>query len=250
MNRSKFFPEHRPQRNNAWNRPRRLRVEGLEDRRLCALPGIHYEPATGVLTIQGTAAADNVSVGCSDNNIVMVSISQGNPNMPKAKPGPTWNCPGPVTKIEFYGNAGNDTFTNNTNIPCFADGGSGNDTLQGGGANDILFGGTGQDSLYGRGGSDSLYGNGGTDYLDGGDGDDILVGGYDGCVDQCRGGAGHDVFFQYYGAKGVHPQKFLDYQASEDWIQLLAEPGWWSKPGTVNKIPQASGSGSTSDPLL
>jgi Ca2+-binding RTX toxin-like protein len=248
MNLSKLFPRRRPQRNNHQSRPRPLRVEGLEDRRLCALPAIHYEAATGVLTIEGTAADDNVSVGCSDTNVVMVSASQGNSN-PKTKPVPTWVCPGPVTKIEFYGNAGNDTFTNNTNIPCFADGGSGNDTLQGGAANDILFGGAGQDNLYGRGGSDSLYGNAGTDYLDGGDGDDILVGGYDGSVDQCRGGAGHDVFFQYYGAKGVHPQKFLDYQPSEDSILLLAEPGWWGKPGTVKKIPQGGG-GSASDPLL
>jgi len=250
MNLSNLFAGHRTRKKNHKSRPRRLRVEGLEDRRMCALPGIHYDAATGVLTIEGTAADDNVSVGCSDTNVVMVSAWQGNPNTPQAKPAPCWKCPGPVTKIEFYGNAGNDTFTNNTNIPCFADGGVGNDTLKGGGANDILFGGAGQDSLYGRGGSDSLYGNQGTDYLDGGDGDDILVGGYDGCVDQCRGGAGHDVFFQYYGANGVHPQKFLDYQPSEDWIQLLAEPGWWGKSGTLNKIPQGGGSGNPSNLLL
>ena len=44
MNLSNLFAGHRTRKNNRKSRPRRLRVEGLEDRRMCALPGM---PARG-----------------------------------------------------------------------------------------------------------------------------------------------------------------------------------------------------------
>jgi hypothetical protein len=47
---------------HARRNTRTLRVESLEDRRLCALPGISYNLATGVLVIQGTPGNDIVGV--------------------------------------------------------------------------------------------------------------------------------------------------------------------------------------------
>lgn len=95
--------------------------------------------------------------------------------------------------ITFNGNAGNDTFVNNTSLSANAFGGLGNDRLFGGSNNDILNGGAGSDYLYGRGGNDTLIA--GADlsfnYLDGGDGNDTMTGGLG--VDWMYGQAGNDV---------------------------------------------------------
>jgi Ca2+-binding RTX toxin-like protein len=227
--------------------PRRLRAECLEDRQMCAVAAASFDAATGVLTIQGTAGNDYAGVNY-DPVMQKGWVSLGGADAPQVKPNPTFLFKGNLKQINFFGNDGNDTFVNNTSVACFADGGAGDDTLFGGAAADILFGGSGNDRLYGRGGNDTLHGDAGTDFLDGGDGNDVLVGGHDGCKDVCHGGAGHDTFFQYYGPNGTYPQFFDDYQAGEDTILLLAEPGWWNAPNKQNKIPQNGGSGN--GPLL
>jgi hypothetical protein len=58
-----------------------------------------------------------------------------------------------VARILFRGNDGSDTFYNNTNKPCIAYGGNGNDILVGGGGDDILVGDAGNDRLTGRAGN-------------------------------------------------------------------------------------------------
>lgn len=68
-----------------------------------------------------------------------------------------------VKKIEFFGNGGNDYFTNNTAISCTAVGGDGADTLTGGMGDDLLDGKDGDDTLEGRGGDDLLKGEAGDD---------------------------------------------------------------------------------------
>jgi Ca2+-binding RTX toxin-like protein len=95
-----------------------------------------------------------------------------------------------VDRIEFKGNGGKDTFTNDTGITCEANGGSGNDVLTGGGGADGLIGGSGNDQLVGRGGNDSLTGGTDNDVLDGGDGNDGLNG--QGGRDTVSGGGGDD----------------------------------------------------------
>jgi hypothetical protein len=95
---------------------------------------------------------------------------------------------------------GNDYFRNDTNVPCTAWGGSGNDTLIGGGGDDVLIAGDGNDQLYGRGGRDYLVGGAGHDYLNGdGSVDDNGVPsgvdyGSDGLPDVLIGGKGPDNF--------------------------------------------------------
>src|SRR5262249_45644431 len=82
-----------------------------------------------------------------------------------------------VRRILFIGSDGNDSFTNNTRIPCTAYGDGGNDTLIGGMGNDSLFGGAGDDRLVGRDGDGRMDGGSGADKLDGGPGRDAMYGG-------------------------------------------------------------------------
>jgi hypothetical protein len=71
--------------------------------------------------------------------------------------------PAVVSKIEFFGNGGDDTFTNNTSVKTTAVGGDGADVLIGGYGDDQLNGGAGDDQIEGRGGNDSLTGGAGDD---------------------------------------------------------------------------------------
>jgi len=89
-----------------------------------------------------------------------------------------------VDHLELFGYDGNDRLVNETNVPVFIDGGSGNDTLVGGHGADRIYGNDGVDQLYGRGGNDmlaadydplgNLFAHSG-ELLDGGTGDDLLV---------------------------------------------------------------------------
>jgi hypothetical protein len=81
-----------------------------------------------------------------------------------------------VRQIIFLGRGEADQFSNRTNIPCTANGGSGPDLLVGGSANDYLAGGPGNDSLYGQDGNDCLVGGGGQNLLFGGPGYDVFIG--------------------------------------------------------------------------
>jgi hypothetical protein len=98
-------------------------------------------------------------------------------------------------QVRYFGDGGDDTFTNNTTMPTYAEGGDGNDVLTGGFSNDTLIGDdpsgmdVGNDALYGRTGFDDLYG---------GPGHDALNGGRDGINDRVEGGAGYDTFYAEY----------------------------------------------------
>lgn len=79
-----------------------------------------------------------------------------------------------IDEIFFYGMGKNDFFRNDTNIPSWANGGSGNDELIGGSSVDYLYGGYDNDILRGNSGNDKLYGGFGSDTLYGGAGKDFL----------------------------------------------------------------------------
>lgn len=82
-----------------------------------------------------------------------------------------------VDQIQFSGNAGNDIFENQTDLPGILDGGAGNDSLQGGTAGDTLLGGSGDDLLIGNQGRDRIEGGEGDDKALGAAHDDTLIGG-------------------------------------------------------------------------
>lgn len=142
----------------------------------------------GVLTITGGNTNDTASVAPGTTRGTII-----------AKRGPytsTFDAAA-VTKIVFYGNDGDDQFTNTTSIPSEAYGGDGNDVLYGGSGADFLVGGYGQDTLRGYGGNDVVWGSGGSDWLYGGEGNDLVKG--HGGNDLIYGENGNDAL---YGGTG------------------------------------------------
>jgi Ca2+-binding RTX toxin-like protein len=161
----------------------------------------------GDLQINGTASDDSVQVFTTQEGRTRV-IFNGTASAFDLNAG---------ARILFHGYAGNDQFTNSTNLRSIAYGDEGADTLRGGSNIDYLYGGRDDDWLYGgegddyldggwdfdvlngEGGSDTLVANGESDaandlsynYLDGGTGDDRLYGGAG--RDGLYGGAGNDT---------------------------------------------------------
>jgi RTX calcium-binding nonapeptide repeat (4 copies) len=167
-------------------------LEALEDRQLMAA-GITLAAATGVLTIEGSNAAERADVkvvnDVSGSRMVQATLNFRNQRFAATQ----------VKAIVFRGEGGNDTFTNYTAIASTAYGGTGEDVLRGGSGNDTLYGGDGNDTLYGGAGNDKLYGDSGNDGLYGGKGNDEL-----------RGGAGADRFLVMEGSTAAKDVKAED----------------------------------------
>ena len=190
-----FFQSRRPIVRST--RPASALKYGQFEKR-CLLAGIDFLPATSQVLIGGTPQSD-AAVATSDGTTLTVTLS--------GFPTRTFQAQG-VNSIIFVGTAGDDFFTNNSNIFSFAFGGLGNDTLVGGFGGDRLFGQQGNDVVNGRAGDDFISGNfgndrviggfgndtllgiGGTNFLLAGDGDDIVHGGVG--RDIVRGGDGND----------------------------------------------------------
>jgi hypothetical protein len=100
--------------------------------------------AGDVVTVVGTSSADVVTI---DGTLVSTYEVRVNGILRYVQPG--------VTRFVFKGGAGNDKFTNNTEVPCEADGEDGDDILTGGWSDDLLVGGLGKDSFNGRAGRDT-----------------------------------------------------------------------------------------------
>lgn len=186
---------HRYVRRTAKRRPYRpeshLHVESLEGR-IVLTAGVGFDTRQGVLAIMGSEGNDTAVVTRRGTKVV-ASITTPSGTISKTVSASR------VKSISFSGLAGNDSFTNVTNLKSRADGGAGIDTLRGGSNSDTLIGGDDDDVLVGNGGKDNLAGGAGDDSLDGGtgndtedggDGDDTVVGG-DG-NDRLSGGTGDD----------------------------------------------------------
>lgn len=201
--------------------PRRLRFEGLEARRvMSALP---LATQSGLyLDIQGTSYNDEVQVSYNSSTKTVSVLGTSNAMPGLAVVPKTFKN---VAYITFHGGAGNDSFQNDTPLPCWAMGEGGNDVLKGGSGADQLDGGPGADVLWGGAGNDSLFGGTGVDILHGGAGDDLLYGAYDKCVDKLYGDSGKDYFcapVPYYpaGTRGsgqmLEKDTWMDFNKSED----------------------------------
>lgn len=147
----------------------------------------------GVLTIQGTQAADQITVSESlatsgrrpvRNLDVRVQSSPGTftriSRFPKSL----------VTTIHVFGRRGHDTIRIDTDVPSVLKGQGGNDTLLGGSGDDQIEGNGGHDQILGRNGNDQLKGGQRNDTLYGGAGDDSIFGGSH--SDWATGGSGAD----------------------------------------------------------
>lgn len=154
-----------------------VRTEILESRLLLTAT---LDPATGILSINGTNYGDHVVVE-SVESVIRVTHNSTASTYPLAE----------VSSISFFGKGGRDHFENLTVVPAAAMGGPGPDTMIGGSGNDSLLGGTGSDLIFGNEGDDTLIGDSGTgDTLDGGLGNDQLAGGLG--SDTLKGGDGAD----------------------------------------------------------
>jgi Ca2+-binding RTX toxin-like protein len=169
----------------------RLGLEQLDRRDVPAITLVG-----GVLTIDGLdCGRDVASVGIVNGEVRATLDS----HEPPSSSGPVVTTEtqsfalGDVQTIVFNGYGGDDRFTNDSSIPCTANGGAGNDELIGGWGSDLLRGGLGDDGVWGREARDVLKGGGGHDLLRGGYGNDVLHGGFG--DDRLFGGRGHDTLY-------------------------------------------------------
>jgi len=125
----------------------------------------------GVLTIQGSGGADEVSIEASANgdwNLVLEGVSDHHVDPSNS---PDRNSLNPfseeISVISYSAEAGDDTLEvdDAITVSVVAFGGAGDDQLQGGSGPDQLFGGAGADLLIGGDGNDELHGGLGDDTL-------------------------------------------------------------------------------------
>jgi Ca2+-binding RTX toxin-like protein len=125
-----------------------------------------------------------------------------------------------VSSLRFVGRAGDDVFTNETDLNTIASGNGGNDRITSGGGNDRLFGNdgddviassgganllngfSGNDLILGGSGADRIFGFDGNDIVNAGDGADFVVGGNG--DDTVNAGSGNDTVFGNSGDDSIH----------------------------------------------
>ena len=163
--------------------------EPLESRRLMS---VSLNPATHVLTINGTPGNDTISVKVVGGNL------KGTVN------GAPFSVPlAGVSKIVAYGRQGYDSITLDANVKVnatlYGDGPGtpsayspiDGDVIHGGGGNDTIYGGRNSGFLDGGAGNDTLDAGPGDTGLAGGPGNDRLING--GGENQIDGGPGVDT---------------------------------------------------------
>ncbi len=140
--------------------PRKLSVEQLEGRSLCA--GVTTLP-NGDIQVDGSEAADLIQISRVDGDTIKVRIGGTIQNVDHIA----------GAQIIVNGLGGNDYITlSNVTLASIIDGGDGDDYIAGGMGNDTIHGGAGNDRINGGAGDDVLYGDAGADALDGGTGSD------------------------------------------------------------------------------
>lgn len=158
-------------------------VESLETRRLWAGQPFGNYGQYGELVINGTGGNDLIS--CQERGARTIIIMNG----VRAQ----FTTAG-FTYLSVQAGDGADIvdFSRMT-VPCYVNGGLGNDLAYGGSGNDSLTGAAGKDTLYGNGGVDRLSGGNTADLIYGGEGDDVIYGGYGN--DVAYGDAGRNRLF-------------------------------------------------------
>ncbi|MCY2953204.1 MAG: S8 family serine peptidase [Planctomycetota bacterium] len=141
-------------------------VESLEKRQLLS---VSFQ--NGILTIEGTNRADDISIWPSPRfaGKLQVNVNRQRQFIDEAE----------AKGIYVDGRAGHDRITvesvgKRIAIPCTLKGGPGNDTLSGAFGDDLIDGGAGNDLVTGADGNDTLIGGPGNDRLLAGLGDDKI----------------------------------------------------------------------------
>ena len=153
-----------------------VNYQGLENRRLLAVTA----NLIGSEVVIGGDAQNNTVVVQQVGEALRVNVAyQGSYDFDFAS----------VSALRFVGRAGDDVFTNETNLNTVASGNDGNDRITSGNGNDRLFG---------NAGNDILTSSGGTNLINGWSGDDTVNGGTG--VDQIYTYAGNDTITGGLGA--------------------------------------------------
>jgi Ca2+-binding RTX toxin-like protein len=146
-----------------------MHLQPLESRKLLAAA---TSLVNGVLTLTGTAAAENyyLTYQVSDASIKLYD---------NGAIGGSWKN-GTVKKVVINTLGGDDYIfvggIGSNTIPCTIDSGDGNDRITAGAFNDVVTTGNGNDVVNGADGNDSIDGGTGNDTLTGGNGNDTLLG--------------------------------------------------------------------------
>ncbi len=168
-----------PSRPRAHFESAAISYTALEPRALLA--AITYDPATRVVSVSGTDAADWARVITPAEGQIEVQFN-GLESAGFAL--------ADVSRVVFTARGGDDWFRNDTTLPSWFYGQGGKDTAVGGPGADRFRGGPGEDRLYGQDGNDYLNGDSEDDFLDGGNGNDAIEG-FTG-DDTIYAGAGND----------------------------------------------------------
>ncbi len=200
--------------------------------------------ADGILTVNGTSAADKITLSqTTHNGIAAVEVTLNGKNnfydneevgRINVMAGDGANLVTDTTSINTYvlggtgndkipGGSGNDTLTGGAGKNTLY-GGAGDDRLNGSGAPDHMFGDDGDDRLYGNGGDDVLDGGGNVDHLYGGDGNDLLTG--DSSNDKLYGEAGNDTLNGGKGADLLDGGDGIDTTADKDPCSMSVTNRW------------------------
>ncbi|MDB5294374.1 MAG: calcium-binding protein [Phycisphaerales bacterium] len=217
-----------------------MQIETLEVRQLMSAT---LNPATHLLTVNGTGGNDVINVALSaDGKKVVVTQNGATQSFLKSQ----------VTKIKASGYAGNDDISIGTTvkIPAELHAGPGpgpvnylkGETLRGGGGNDALYADSPTNALlYGRGGNDAIH-TASESAAYGGDGNDTIF--VDGIEVTAHGENGDDAFVIHaaaqnyvYGGAGTDKADFSGFAADQvignsSALQALGL-GLWSGPGAT-----------------
>ncbi len=154
-----------------------VNYQGLEDRRLLAVTA-------------NLVGSEVVIGGDAESNIVVVQQAGDQLQVNVAHQGSfSFDFAG-VSSLRFVGRAGDDVFTNQTNIDTIASGNDGNDRITTGNGSDRIFGNDGNDVLSSSGGNNFFNGWSGNDIITGGASEDRIFG-FDG-NDAISSGQGND----------------------------------------------------------
>lgn len=173
-------------------------------------PFAAFDPATGTLSVTGTAGGDAVLVDVQGGATLVAQLGPDQLFFPAATVATVSISTGDgrdavtvsaaVTQgvvVELGG--GNNSFVTSGSGPVTVRGGGGRDSVTGGPANDLLVGFGNADRFLGGGGNDTIDAGSGPDFIDGGagadaidagDGNDSVIGG--GGNDSVVGGLGDD----------------------------------------------------------
>jgi phospholipase C len=128
-------------------------------------------PSQFALIVQGTQGNDQIQI-TPDGSNVRVQISESGVSYDHS-------FTESISRIEVYGQSGDDTITvdPNVTIPAFIFSGTGNNVITAGGGPSVVVGGAGNNTLTGGTGPSILIGGSGHEQLSGGSGATLLIAG-------------------------------------------------------------------------